>query len=149
MLGISTVNVFHSGKTREKHRGASAAESGRRGNWKYDLTPDFLRNLGLEMNRRTSEAVVKTSYSISHRMFDTTPNNAVGKIVGPSLDQGVDMLYEIYEKNGGTESLATGLKNAAGEISRTDTALDIHEKIKKTWLPSWRSSIHTSIFGKI
>lgn len=101
------------------------------------------------MNRWTSEAVVKTSYSISHRMFDTTPNNAVGKIVRPSLDQGVDMLYEIYEKNGGTESLATGLKNAAGEISRTDTALDIHEKIKKTWLPSWRSSIHTSIFGKI
>ena len=69
--------------------------------------------------------------------------------MGPSLDQGVDMLYEIYEKNGGTESLATGLKNAAGEIFRTDTALDIHEKIKKTWLPSWRSSIHTSIFGKI
>ena len=105
------------------------------GNWKYDLTPDFLRNLGLEMNRWTSEAVVKTSYSISHRMFDTTPNNAVGKIVGPSLDQGVDMLYEIYEKNGGTESLATGLKNAAGEISRTDTALDIHEKIKKNLAP--------------
>lgn len=30
MLGISTVNVFCSRKTREKHRGASAAESVRR-----------------------------------------------------------------------------------------------------------------------
>ena len=47
------------------------------------------------------------------------------------MDPGIDKLYEIYEKNGGTESLATGLKNAAGEIFRTDTALDIHEKIKK------------------
>ncbi|WP_159069928.1 hypothetical protein [Neisseria elongata] len=37
-MGISTVNVFHSGKTREKHRGASAAESGRReGNQNYVL----------------------------------------------------------------------------------------------------------------
>ena len=101
------------------------------GNWKYDLTPDFLRNLGLEMDRWTSEAIEKASYSISHRIFDTTPSNVKGKIEGLLLDPGIDKLYEIYEKNGGTESLATGLKNAAGEIFRTDTALDIHEKIKK------------------
>ena len=101
------------------------------GNWEYDLTPDFLRNLGLEMDRWTSEAIEKASYSISHRIFDTTPSNVKGKIEGLLLDPGIDKLYEIYEKNGGTESLATGLKNAAGEIFRTDTALDIHEKIKK------------------
>lgn len=101
------------------------------GNWKYDLTPDFLRNLGLEMNRWTSEAIEKASYSISHRIFDTTPSNVKGKILGSLLDPGIDMLYEIYKKNGGTENLATALKNAAGEISRTDTALNIHEKIQK------------------
>lgn len=101
------------------------------GNWKYDLTPDFLRNLGLEMNRWTSEAIEKVSYSISHRIFDTTPSNVAGKIEGLLLDPGIDKLYEIYEKNGGTENLATALKNAAGEISRTDTALNIHEKIQK------------------
>ena len=100
------------------------------GNWKYDLTPDFLRNLGLEMNRWTSEAIEKVSYSISHRIFDTTPSNVAGKIEGLLLDPGIDKLYEIYEKNGGTENLATALKNAAGEISRTDTALNIHEKIQ-------------------
>ena len=105
------------------------------GNWKYDLTPDFLRNLGLEMNRWTSEAIGKASYSIFHETFDTTPNNVAGKILGSLLDPGIDILYEIYEKNGGTESLATGLKNAAGEISRTDTTLDIHEKIKKNLAP--------------
>lgn len=101
------------------------------GNWKYDLTPDFLRNLGLEMNRWTSEAIEKASYSISHLIFDTTPSNVAGKIEGLLLDPGIDKLYEIYEKNGGTENLATALKNAAGEISRTDTALNIHEKIQK------------------
>ena len=101
------------------------------GNWKYDLTPDFLRNLGLEMDRWTSEAIEKASYSISHRIFDTTPSNVKGKILGSLLDPGIDMLYEIYKKNGGTENLATALKNAAGEISRTDTALNIHEKIQK------------------